>query len=592
VDGYRPIHRAAPGRPFRTIINYNIPYWREYLAGSVLSGIFTVVGLAMPLVLKQVVGAFERGEMTPALLRFFFLTLVGVSFVVGIARYFERRLLIRASRKSEYDLRSDFYAHIQSLSREFFHRRQTGDLMARATNDLNYVRMFIGPGIMGAMDMLQLPLTLAVMAYLSPRLTLLALIPLPFVSVLVYVFITYMHRQTQRVQDQYGVVTSKVQENLAGARVVQAYGIDDREERAFRRESERYMRENMRLSSVIALAFPLVGLVVAFMVLLVIWRGGVMVIEGRLGLDNLTAFVIALVMLVWPLAQLGWIMTLYQRGAAGMTRINEIFAEEPAVRDTAGTCEDLNVTAGAVAFDGAGFRYAGGPPVLEDIHFEIPAGATVAIVGPTGSGKSTLVSLLAREYDVTAGAVRVDGADLRHIPLRALRAAIGYVPQDVFLFSDTIRNNIAFGRPDATEAELERACERAQLTETIRELPQGYETMLGERGINLSGGQKQRVALARVLLMEPAILVLDDALSSVDTQTEARILHHLRQFMRARTSVIISHRISAVQDADFIVVLDGGRVVQRGSHAALLAEGGLYRRLYERQLLEQELEQT
>lgn len=592
MDDYRPIHRAAPGRPFRSIINYNIPYWREYLAGSVLSAVFTVVSLAMPLVLKQVVGAFERGEMTAGRLWWYFLTLLGVSLVVGVARYFERRLLIRASRKCEYDLRSDFYEHIQSLSREFFHRRQTGDLMARATNDLNYVRMFIGPGIMGAMDMLQLPLTLAVMMYLSPRLTLLAMVPLPLVSVLVYVFVTYMHRQTQRVQDQYGVVTSKVQENLSGARVVQAYGIGDREERAFRKESERYMRENMRLASVIALAYPLVGLLVAFMVLLVIWRGGVMVIEGVLGLDNLTAFVIALVMLVWPLAQLGWILTLYQRGAAGMARINEIFAEKPAVRDTPDTVDGFAVTEGAVAFDGAGFSYAGGPPALTDISFEIPAGGTVAIVGPTGSGKSTLVSLLAREYDVTAGAVRVDGTDVRRIALHVLRGAIGYVPQDVFLFSDSIRANVAFGRPDATQAELERACEMAQLTETIRELPQGYDTVLGERGINLSGGQKQRVALARVLLMEPAILVLDDALSSVDTQTEARILHHLRQFMRARTSIIISHRISAVQDADFIVVLDGGRVVQRGPHAALLAEGGLYGRLYERQLLEQELEQA
>lgn len=587
---YRPKHKAIPGRPFRTILKYNRPYLKAYLTGTILSVFFVVIGLGVPFVVRGVVGSFERGNVTPRLLWLYFAGLIGIGVTTGLARYWERMLIIRSSRKFEYDIRNDFFRHIQTLSQDFFHRAQTGDLMARTTNDLNYVRMLVGPGIMGTIDMMQLPLTLAVLIYFSPRLLMYALIPLPFVSIFVYFIIMYMHRQSQRVQAQYADLTARVQENLSGARVVQAYGIGDREKKRFAVESERYMRENVKLAAVTSLAWPLIALIVGLMVVLVLWLGGRMVINGTLALDNFTGFIVAMLMLLWPLVQFGWILTLYQRGIVGMGRINEIFREQPSVRDDENTRQDFEVTRGSIEFDNVSFAY-NSAAVLEDVRFSIQPGQTVALVGPTGAGKSTIVSLIMREYDASAGQVLVDGLDVRQIPLRELRQAIGYVPQDTFLFSESIRANIMFGKPGATEDEVRYAIEVAQLTDTVEALPDGLDTLLGERGVNLSGGQKQRLAIARAVIADPKILILDDAMSSVDTQTEERILQRLRGVMQQRTSIIISHRISTVRDADFILVLDDGRIVERGTHDTLLALGGLYADLHERQLLEEELEQ-
>ena len=599
---YAPQHRARIGHPFRTILRYNAPYWREYLIGAALAAFFVVIGLAMPLVIRAVVGSFEKNTMTVSLLFLYFCGLLAVEISTGFARYWERTLIIGASRKCEYDLRNDFFRHVQTLSQDFFHRTQTGDIMARATNDLNYVRMFIGPGIMGTIDMMRLPFTLALMIYMSAKLTLLALIPLPLVSLLVYVFVMYMHKQSQVVQDQYSVVTSRCQENLAGARVVQAYGIADREEAAFRAESEKYMRENIKLSIVMSFAWPLIGMMVASVILLILWRGGSMVITGALSLADLTGFVICMVILVWPLAEFGWILTLYQRGAVGMTRMNEIFAETPAIRDDENTRPDLAVDQGAIRFENVGFAYAKpktqdsepgpGREALSGIDLEIFPGQTAAIVGPTGSGKSSIVALLTREYDPTSGRILIDGHDARQIPIRVLRGAMGYVPQDTFLFSDSVRANVTFGKPEAAQPDIERACEVAQFSETVAELAEGYETLLGERGVNLSGGQKQRLAIARAVLCDPKILILDDALSSVDTHTEEQILQRLKEVMATRTSIIISHRISTICHAHQIFVVDGGRIVERGTHGELVALGGVYKSMYERQLLEDELEQA
>ena len=586
---YRPEHKAIPGRPFLTILCYNRPYLKSYLTGGILSVFFVVIGLGLPFVVRGVVGSFVEGRITGRLLWLYFGGLLAIAVTTGFARYWERLLIIRASRKCEYDLRNDYFRHIQTLSQDFFHRIQTGDLMARATNDLNYVRMFIGPGIMGTIDMMQLPLTLAVLAWFSTRLLLYTLIPLPFVSVIVYFIIMYMHRQSQRVQAQYADLTARVQENLAGARVVQAYGIGDRETESFMAESERYMRENVKLAAVMSLAWPLIGLIVGLMIVLVLWLGGLMVINGGLALDDFTGFVVAMLLLLWPLVEFGWILTLYQRGIVGMARINEIFREKPSVRDDEDTQHGFTVTCGGIRFDEVGFSYDS-RPVLHDLGFAILPGQTVAIVGPTGAGKTTIVSLIMREYDVNAGAILIDDFDVRRIPLRALRQAIGYVPQDTFLFSESIRENITFGNPDATDEQIRYACEVAQLTETIDALPNGIDTLLGERGVNLSGGQKQRVAIARAVIADPKILILDDAMSSVDTQTEERILQRLRVVMEQRTSIIISHRISTVSDADLILVVDDGRIVERGSHESLLALRGLYADLHERQLLEEELE--
>jgi len=587
--------------PFLSILQYNRPYWREYLAGSLLSAIFVLIGLAMPLVVRSVVAQFENNTMTPRFLLLYFIGLLCVGAGTGLARYWERTLIIGASRKSEYDLRNDLFEHVQILSQEFFHRTQTGDIMARATNDLNYVRMFIGPGIMGTIDMMRLPLTLALMIYLSGRLTLTALIPLPLVSLLVYGFVTFMHRQSERVQQQYSVITARTHESLAGARVVQAYGIADREIAAFTRESEKYMRENMRLAYIMSLAWPLIGMTIAFMIVLVVWSGGAMVIDDALKLEDLTGFVVCMLMLVWPLAEFGWILTLYQRGAVGMRRINEILAEIPAIRDGENTQREFEIERGGIRFENVSFAYRhtkeGGvsiepAPVLHDVSFEVPSGKTVAIVGPTGSGKSTIVSLLTREYDPTAGRILVDGCDLRRIPVRALRRAVGFVPQDTFLFSDTIRTNITFGVPDAAQEQIDHACDAARFAETIDALPGRYETLLGERGVNLSGGQKQRLAIARALICDPKILILDDALSSVDTHTEEEILQRLKQVMATRTSVIISHRVSTIRHADLILVVDDGRIVEQGTHDELVTRGGLYAGMYQRQLLEEELERA
>ena len=582
---------AVPGRPFLTLLRYNRPYWPRYLAGALLAFVFVIFGLALPVLVRAVVSGFERQVMTFRLLLVYVGLLLVSSLVTGIARYFQRTLMIGASRQFEYDLRNALFRHIQHLSQAFFHRTQSGDIMARATNDLNYVRDFIGPGIMGTVDMIRIPFTLAMMLYLSVRLTLISLIPLPALSILVYLFIRYMNRQSKLVQELFSGITSQVQENLAGARVVKAYGIADRQGRDFRRGSTGYMRANIKLAAIMSFAWPLIGALVGFTILIVIWQGGRMVIEGALPMADLSGFLVCVVMLAWPLAEFGWVLTLYQRGAVGMNRISEILAETPEIRDDENTDSEATIRHGAIRFEGVHFAYQGGQEVLEDIHFEVQPGETLAIAGPTGSGKSTLTALLTREYDPIRGSILIDGMNARRIPLRRLRSAIGYVPQDTFLFSDTIRANLALGRPNASEAEIQQACDIAQFSEVLKETPSGLDTLLGERGINLSGGQKQRLTLARALLCDPIILILDDSLSSVDTHTEENILQGLRRFMADRTSIIISHRISAIRHADQILVIDQGRIAERGSHDDLLRQDGIYAAMHRRQLLERRLEE-
>ncbi len=591
---YIPDHKARPGRPFLTILAYDRPYLREYATGAALALTFSAIELALPLVIRSVVAAFDQDAMTMPRLWLYFGLLVGIAGVTGFGRYHQRKLMIGASRKSEFDLRNDYFRHLQRLGRDFFQRTQTGDIMARAVNDLNYVRMLNGPGIMGSVDMCRLPLSLVLMLYFSARLTLVTAVPLPFVSITVYLFVMFMHRQSLKVQEQFSRVTARAQENLAGARVVKAYAASDTETRDFYNESRTYMRETMKLAVVMAFAFPFIGAMVALTVLLVIWQGGLMVIDGAMAFANLMGFMTCLVILAWPLVQFGWVLTLYQRGAVSMNRISEIFAEAPSIRDDENTLHAIRDIKGDIEFDNVSFSYAGGEEdaALKELSFKVPSGGTVAIVGPTGSGKSSIVALIAREYDATAGHVLVDDVDVRRIPLETLRRAIGYVPQDTFLFSDTVRANIALGYPDAPADAIDYACEVAQFSETVANLENGYDTLLGERGVNLSGGQKQRLAIARAVLRDPKVLILDDALSSVDTQTEEEILMRLKDVMKTRTSIIIAHRVSSVRHADEIFVIDDGRLVERGTHAELAEAGGLYSEMHERQKLEEELEES
>ena len=587
---YRPDHKAVPGHPFRTLVRYNRPYWRRYLAGAVLALCFAGIELTLPLIIRIVVKQLMSQHLTTGLLWLYFSVLLSIALAAGVARYWQRVLMIGASRKFEFDIRNDYFRHVQSLSRDFFHRVKTGDIMARATNDLNFIRLFIGPGIMGTVNMISLPFTLAMMVYFSSRLTLFALMPLPLVSLMVYFFVMYMHRQSKRVQEQFSVVTARAQENLAGARVVKAYGAADRELRDFTDESTKHMHESIKLSIVMVLTWPMIGLLIGGIVLLVLWRGGIMVIDGRMPFWDMSGFIVCLFMITWPLAQLGWILTLYQRGAVGMNRMLEIFAEQPSVRDDVYTRHDIQSIRGAIRLDSVDFAY-NGQTVLHDISFEVPVGQTVAIVGPTGSGKTTIVSLLTREYDPTSGTVLIDGIDARQIPITVLRNAVGCVPQDTFLFSDSIRENLIFGRQDAVQDDINHAVEVAQFRETVDGLPDGYETLLGERGVNLSGGQKQRLAIARAIVLDPKILVLDDALSSVDTHTEEEILVRLREVTASRTSVIISHRVSTVRHADQILVVKDGRIVERGRHEDLIQKDGEYADMHERQQLERALEE-
>lgn len=580
---------AEPGHPFTSLLRYNRPYLREYAAGMVLSLLHVSVGLATPVVVRAVVAAFERRAVTLTALLFYVGGMIALFVVAGIGRYYQRTLMINASRKFEYDLRNDLFLHVLRMSRRFFNRTPTGDIMARATNDINSVRDFIGPGVMYTVDMLRVPVSLGMMLYLSAHLTLVALIPLPFLSVLVYFVVRYMHHQSNIVQEQFSRVTARVQENLAGARVVKAYGIGDREVEQFRRDSARYMRDNLRLSVVMSFAWPLVGLLLGGAVLLILWRGGAMVIAGDLAVADLTAFLVCLVMLALPLAQFGWVLTLYQRGAVGMNRIVEILSVAPDIADGPETDPETRITRGAIRFEGVSLSH-GVAEVLHDLTFEVEAGENIAIVGPTGSGKSSIVALISREYDPSAGRILIDGCDLRAIPVGELRGAVGCVPQDTFIFSESVRANVLLGRPDASEEELRRACEVAQFSADVARMQAGFDTLLGERGVNLSGGQKQRLALARAILPDPLILLLDDALSSVDTQTEESILDGLRRVMATRTSILISHRVSTVRHAHRILVIEDGRLVEQGTHDALLARGGLYARMYERQLLERALE--
>lgn len=516
--------------------------------------------------------------------------ILALSVVSGLFVFLMRRLVVVASRHIEYDLRNRLYAHLQRLSGAFYHRYPTGDVMTRATSDVEKVRRYVGPALMYlARAVAAIVTALAVMLAISPTLTLWSLLPMPILAVAVFFVSRMVHVRTDRQQKAYSTLTSRVQEALSGIRVVKAYTQEETWGRRIDEASETYQARALDLARVDAAFRPVLMILIGASTVLVVGVGGRLVIEGTLTLGNIAEFIIYVTILTWPVASFGYVVSMIQQASASMTRIAEILDTEPAVADGPQTGPASEI-AGRVTFDDVTYRYTpDGPAVLDGISFDVPAGTSLGIVGRTGAGKSTLVELIPRLMDPTSGTVRVDGRDVREIPLAALRGAIGYVPQEVFLFSDTVGHNVAFGVPEAGEGQIREAAHEADLLANVEGFPRGFETMVGERGITLSGGQKQRTAIARALIRRPPILLFDDALSAVDTRTEATILANLRAQFGQRTVVVVSHRVSAVQDADQILVLDEGRVAERGTHGELVAAGGAYAAMVRKQQLEAEL---
>jgi len=600
--------------PFRRLFDYVRRYRRAFTLGLACTILTQAVTLVSPKVLQYAIDDLTRG-VTRAKLIEYGAALLAIGLFGGVFRFLMRRILIGASRDIEYDMRNDFFAHLQKLPPAYFQAHRTGDLMSRATNDLNAVRMMIGPSIMySANTILTFVVALAMMIAIDPRLTLFSLVPMPFVSLSVKYFGSAIHKRFEEIQAQLSDVSAVAQEALAGVRVVRAYRQEQAEVDRFRRSNNEYLRRNRGLIVLQGFFFPSMSFLLGLGALFVIWLGSRDVIRGRITVGEFVAFNAYLTMLAWPMIAFGWVTNMLQRGMASWKRMLEVLDTRPDIVDPQsrgphggtrrGVESAIRNIQGSIEFRDLTFSY-GERPVLRSVSARIAAGETVALVGPTGSGKSTLMALLARLYDPPPGTVFIDGTDVRDLPLEVLRGAIGFVPQEPFLFSDTIGDNVAFGLDGISRASgvgmtgepgqadrgaaIEVASAVARLDKDVADLPKGYDTIVGERGITLSGGQKQRAAIARAVIVDPRILILDDALSAVDTYTEEEILSRLQAVMRERTSLIVSHRISTVRRADRILVIDEGTLIERGTHDELVARGGLYAELYRKQLLEEEL---
>jgi ATP-binding cassette subfamily B protein len=581
------------GPAVRRLLPYLLRCHRQFSLGLACVLIATTIQLLSPWVLKYAIDDLSRG-VTRAKLALYASLLLGIACVGAVFRFFMRRIIIGASREIEYDIRNDFFGRLQQMPLGFYQARRTGDLMSRATNDLNAVRMLIGPAVMySASTFIVFSVAIALMSTIDPWLTAIALLPLPLVSISVRYFGEAIHRRFEAIQAQLSEVSAVVQESLSGVRVVRAYRQEAHEIERFRAANEEYVERNKGLIRLQGIYYPSLTLFLGLGSLLVLWLGSREVIRGRITLGDFVAFNAYLVMLSWPMIAFGWVTNMLQRGLASWKRMLEVLDAEPAISDATATARGRALQPrGEIEFRDLTFTYPGSRmPVLHHVSLRIARGQTVAFVGATGSGKSTLINLLPRLHEPPPGMVFLDGVDVRQIPLSTLRGAIGFVPQEPFLFSDTIAGNVAFGLPegDVADSRLAETAGVARLDVDVASFPSGYTTVVGERGITLSGGQKQRTALARALMIDPKILILDDALSAVDTYTEEEILSRLRGVMRQRTSIVVSHRISTVRAADQIFVLAHGTVAERGTHDELVRLDGLYAELHRKQLLEEEL---
>ena len=579
------LRRLYPLRPY--LRRYNKRYVLGF--GALLIG--QAVGVTVPLIIKAGIDSLTHAVTSRKLL-FYAGFLLVLALVKAVFQFWMRWILIGISRDVEYDLRNDLFAHLMRLSQRYYNRTRTGDLMSKLTNDLNAVRNLVGPGIMYSASTIVVGLSVvSLMLHLDWRLTLLAVLPMPLVSILVKFFGQRIHDRFERIQAMYSELTEKVRENLSGVRVVRAFRQEEVEMAQFDAMNQDFVEKNKRLIWISSFLWPALALLFALAFMLILVVGGRHVLQGVISLGTFTAFNVYLLYLIWPIIALGWVVNLLQRGLASLERLWTIFLAPPDIDDREVPSPPLTALRGEIEFRDLTFSYNGNP-VLKNVNLKIPAGRTVAIVGATGSGKSTLVGLIPRIYDAPPDTVLLDGVPIRQIPLETLRRHIAFVPQETFLFSETISENIKFGSPGASGQELERAADISNILPEIRDFPKGFETMVGERGLTLSGGQKQRTAISRAVIRNPKILILDDALSSVDTGTEERILSHLTHVMAGRTTLLISHRVSTVQNADEIVVLDDGEIVEQGTHPALLALNGFYTELYNRQLIEEELERS
>jgi ATP-binding cassette subfamily B protein len=571
---------------------YFSPYKVELAVGILCILASVVFSLYIPLIVGNAIDD-NWTEISWTKLTISAAKVLGASLISGSFLFLQRRILISMSRKVEFDLRQDFYTHLVDQPQSFYQEHRVGDLMARATNDLAAVRQLTGPMIMYSLQTVFVVLiVLPLMLMINWWLTLLLFVTMPLVSLTVKFFGQQVHIRFEKIQDFFAQITARAQENITGVRVVRAYAQEDAEIAAFNELNRQYAEKNLGLVRIDAVMRPLMQFLIGLGFVLIIWAGVPLAVRGEISVGDFTVFNLYLSRLIWPLIALGYVVNLYQRGTASLKRMNTIFAIKPVIADAANAKPQPEIR-GHIEFRNLSFNYhAHDEPVLRDINLDIEPGKTVAFVGRTGSGKSTLVNLIPRVIEAAEDTVLIDGRSLREYPLAQLRASIGYVPQETFLFSDTLAENIAFGVNKAERAEVEWAAEIAGLTEDVNGFPDGFDTLVGERGITLSGGQKQRTAIARAIVRQPRILILDDALSSVDTYTEEKILNQLRGVMRERTSLIVSHRISTVRDADLICVLEEGEIIERGTHDQLLKLGGEYAALYERQLLEEELAAT